>query len=173
MPPGKKRQRQCEIRAQLFRRARLPGIFASDRKSASQRHPRALKTADVIALPAMQRDPAPLKAPREPSPDRLQARHKLRRRENKRGSHGNSIAHQRKRRTQRPQLGRLAGNVLVPRWTMCDVGLVRSPPAATLPVTPHPWPLTDTSLSYFTPICPTCGIRNMRSFWKRIGSTRR
>ena len=56
MRAGDQRERLFEIGAQLVRRARLAGIVAGDRQAAAELFARVLEAADVVALPAVERD---------------------------------------------------------------------------------------------------------------------
>src|SRR6185437_845130 len=56
MPAGNERQSLFNIRSQFIRRPRLAGKISRDGKTTSQRQPRILKSSDVVALPAVQRN---------------------------------------------------------------------------------------------------------------------
>ena len=56
MRAGQERQRLVQVGPQLVGRAGLAGIMAGDRQAAAQLLARVLETADVVALPAVERD---------------------------------------------------------------------------------------------------------------------
>ena len=56
MRAGEERQRLVQVGAELVGRAGLAGIVAGDRQAAADRLARALEPADVVPLPAVQRD---------------------------------------------------------------------------------------------------------------------
>ena len=53
---GQERQRLVQVGPQLVGRAGLAGIVAGDRQAAAELLARVLETADVVPLPAVQRD---------------------------------------------------------------------------------------------------------------------
>ena len=70
---GDQRQRLVQVGAQLIGRARLARIIARHRQSAADRFAGVLETADIVALPAVQRDRnlgEPLKRPVDIDPQR-------------------------------------------------------------------------------------------------------
>jgi len=56
MRAGDQRQHLIQVGAQLFRRAGLAGIVAGDRESTAELFAGVLESADVISLPAVERD---------------------------------------------------------------------------------------------------------------------
>ena len=63
MPAGNQREGLFRVGAQLLGCARLARIVAGRRQPAAELHPELLEPADVISLPAVQRDRRPSPAP--------------------------------------------------------------------------------------------------------------